>query len=175
MKLTTFTFAATLFMASMASAQSTVDSVRAQLAAQGYTVTEVNLTGNTYTIEAFGNGQHREITYNALTGEILLDDVRRETNKERQERVAAAAIGQDSDDTNGSDDGRGPSNDDNTGSNDDRGHSDDNHNGSDDDRGHSDDDHNGSDDDRGHSNDDRNGSDDDRGHSDDDRNGPDDD
>lgn len=74
MKLTSLTLAATLLMTTFASAQSAVDSVAAQLSAQGYTVTGVSRSGNTYTVSSQGNGRDRDVTFNAATGEVMSDD-----------------------------------------------------------------------------------------------------
>lgn len=80
MKLTTFTLAATLLMTTFASAQSQVESVRSQLAAQGYTVTNVTRSGNQYTVTSQGNGKQRNVTFNAASGEVLSDDSNRSSN-----------------------------------------------------------------------------------------------
>ena len=142
MKLTSFTLAATLLMTTFASAQSTVDSVRSQLAAQGFTVTNVTRSGNQYTVSSQGNGKQRNITFNAASGEVLSDDSDRSSNGNRSgdndgnDRNHDG--GRDHDNERGDDNGRGHDSDDG-GRDGDSGRSDSDHSGGgDSDRGESD-------------------------------------
>lgn len=141
MKLKTFIFAAALLTSNAAFAQSSGDSARDQLAGMGYTNIQVERSGDTYSIEAYRDGQKREITYNALTGEILSDVSRRETRGTRVVRNAHVV---------GGNSGSNRSNDNDSNDNDDRGGND-----NDDRDGHDNDDRGGNDnDDRdGHNND----------------------
>ncbi|MGB7317683.1 MAG: hypothetical protein WBC85_06930 [Planktotalea sp.] len=83
MKLTSFTLAATLLMTTFASAQSAVESVRSQLADQGYTVTGVTRNGNQVTVSSQGNGKHRDVSFNAATGKVTSDDYGRSSGDDR--------------------------------------------------------------------------------------------
>lgn len=73
MKMKTVVFSVAALAANMAYAQTSADSVRDQLTNLGYANIEVVRNGDTYAVEAYRDGQKREITYNALTGEILSD------------------------------------------------------------------------------------------------------
>jgi len=86
MKLKTAIFSIALVTASVANAQSSADSVRAQLAGMGYTNIEIERSGSTYSVEAYRNGQKRDITYDATTGEILSDRTYRESSNDRTAR-----------------------------------------------------------------------------------------
>ncbi|HDZ80935.1 MAG TPA: hypothetical protein ENH56_06775 [Roseobacter sp.] len=86
MKLKVAIFSIAAVTASIASAQSSADSVRDQLAGMGYSNIEIARSGDTYTVEAYRSGQKRELTYNALTGEILNDRSYREPSDNRVAR-----------------------------------------------------------------------------------------
>lgn len=86
MKLKTAIFSIALVTASVANAQSSADSVRAQLAGMGYTNIEIERSASTYSVEAYRNGQKRDITYDATTGEILSDRSYRESSNDRTAR-----------------------------------------------------------------------------------------
>ena len=156
MKLTSLTLAATLLMTTFASAQSAVDSVRSQLSAQGYTVTNVTRNGSQYSVSSQGNGNHREVTFNAATGEVMSDDYGRSSSDDRyadNDNERSHNTDRDHDNERNDDDhGRGYGNDNDHGSNDrDSGHSgnsDSGHGGnSDSDSDHGESDHGDSDDD----------------------------
>lgn len=75
MKLKTAIFSIAVVTASVANAQSSADSVRAQLSGMGYSNIQIERNGTTYKVEAYRDGQKRELQYNAQTGEILSDRV----------------------------------------------------------------------------------------------------
>ena len=83
MKLKTAIFSIAVVTASVANAQSSADSVRAQLTEMGYSNIEIQRSGTTYTVEAYRDGQKRELRYNAETGEILSDRMYRDSSNDR--------------------------------------------------------------------------------------------
>ena len=86
MKLKTAVFSIAVVTAGVAHAQSSADSVRNQLTEMGYADISIARSGDTYTVEAYRDGQKRELNYNGQTGEILSDRMYSESRSDRNDR-----------------------------------------------------------------------------------------